>query len=162
MDSVRNEIAKIDGVYEATYVESLISSINENITKISLILLGFILILILIVIVLINNTIKLALFSQRFLIRSMQLVGATQSFILRPFLLRSVAHGFLGAILASGGVLLVLNYANQKIQELKALEDRNLILILFGSMIIGGVLLGFLSTFKAAKKYMNMSLDELY
>jgi len=162
MDSIKSEIAKIGGVYEVTYVESLVTSLNQNITKISLILVGFTLILILIVIVLINNTIKLALFSQRFLIRSMQLVGATQGFILKPFLLRSVLHGLLGALIATGGILLVLNYAYRQIEELKTLEDRNLILILFGCMVVGGILLGFFSTYKAAKKYMNMSLDELY
>jgi len=162
MDSIKNEISKISGVYEVTYVKNLVSSINQNLTKISLILIGFTLIMIIVVIVLINNTIKLALFSQRFLIRSMQLVGATQGFIIKPFLLRSVLHGFLGAIFASGAILLVLNYAYRKIEELRDLEDRNLIIVLLGSLLISGIILGFLSTYRAARKYMNMSLDELY
>ena len=90
LEQAKKEIEKITGVFEVVYLESLVDSINKNLTKISVALLGFSGILIIIVILLINNTIKLALFSQRFLIRSMQLVGAKASFIQRPFLMRSV------------------------------------------------------------------------
>ena len=162
MDSIRAEISNISGVFEVEYIDNLITSINQNITKIGLVLVGFTFILVVVVIILIGNTIKLALFSQRFLIRSMQLVGATKNFILKPFLLRSAFHGFLGGVFASLAIMAVLNYAYKAISELAALRNQNLILILFGSLIISGILLGFFSTLRAARKYMNRSLDELY
>jgi len=162
MDSIRSEINNISGVFEVEYVDNLISSINQNITKIGLVLVGFTFILVVVVIILIGNTIKLALFSQRFLIRSMQLVGATKAFILKPFLLRSAFHGFLGGVFASVAILVVLNYSYKTIDELVALRDQRLIMILLGSLILSGIVLGFFSTLRAARKYMNRSLDELY
>lgn len=162
MDSIKNEIINIAGVFEVEYVENLISSINQNVARISLILIGFTIILILIVIILISNTIKLALFSQRFLIRSMQLVGATRGFILKPFILRSIFHGFISGVVASGAILLLLDYAYKSIQELELLKDQTMTLMLIGVLILAGILLSFFSTIRAARKYMNRSLDELY
>ena len=123
---------------------------------------GFAVILGVIIILLINNTIKLALFSQRFLIRSMQLVGATRNFIQQPFLIRSFLQGLVSGVIAVIGLLLLLDYANSKIPGLEALQDNNIIFILFGIILLFGSLFGFFSTFRAIKKYLNMSLDELY
>ncbi len=159
---IKNQIERFQGVFEVTYIESLVSSINENTAKISLILLGFAFILLIIVVILINNTIKLALFSQRFLIRSMQLVGARPSFIQWPFLRRSIWHGFLSGILAVIFLYLLLNYANNKVEGLAELQDYFEILVLFATIIVLGVLLGFFSTYRSIKKYLKMSLDELY
>ena len=121
------------------YVESLVKSINKNLTKISIVLIGFAILLIIIVTVLINNTIRLALFSQRFLIRSMQLVGATARFIQRPFLTRSFIHGLIGGILASALLLLILQYANRQIEDIDKLQDPNKIgVLLVGLLMLGG------------------------
>lgn len=159
---IKDEIMTIDGIYEVSYIENLIDSINKNTAKISISLLGLALILLLVVIILINNTIKLALFSQRFLIRSMQLVGATSSFIRKPFVLRSLGHGLLAGALASIGLFGLLHYANQKIEGLQELQNTEELLILFGALVLLGVIISGISTNRAVKKYMKLSLDDLY
>ena len=159
---VKLDIERMNGVFEVTYVENMIRSINENLAKVSLVLLGFAVLLVIIVAVLINNTIRLALFSQRFLIRSMQLVGATAGFIQRPFLRRSFFHGISGGILASVLLLFVLQYMNQQIEDIEQLQNPASIFILMGLLLLVGGFIGFLSTYRAIKKYLKMSLDELY
>src|SRR5690606_36274440 len=114
------------------------------------------------VIILINNTIKLALFSQRFLIRSMQLVGARGSFIRRPFLLRAALHGAIGGLLASAGLYGLLQYASDKIEGFGRLVKPEEILILMGILLFMGAAIGYLSALKAMRKYLKLSLDELY
>ena len=159
---IKLDIERMSGVFEVTYVESLVRSINDNLAKVSLVLAGFAVLLIIIVAVLINNTIRLALFSQRFLIRSMQLVGATAGFIQRPFLSRSFFHGVLSGMLASALLLFVLQYVNQQIEDLEQLQDPTLIMLLMGLLLLVGGFIGFISTYRAVKKYLKMSLDELY
>ncbi len=162
MTEIAAELKGVSGVFEVEYVENLVGTINKNVTKIALVLGGFALILILVVVVLINNTIKLALFSQRFLIRSMQLVGATKSFIRRPFLLRSVLHGVVGALIAASLLFILAEYAYSKVEELVLLKDNNLLLMLIGLLVIMGALIGFFSSLRSVNKYLKLSLDELY
>ncbi len=160
--AIKTNIEEISGVFEVTYLESFIASLNQNLTKVSLILIGFAVLLVIIVMILINNTIRLALFSQRFLIRSMQLVGATKGFIQKPFLMRSVMHGFLGGFLASAFLMLVLEYANRQISDLRQLQEPEKIYILLGFLFLLGGFLGLISTYRAIRKYLRLSLDELY
>ena len=162
LQKIKLDIERLGGVFEVTYVESLVESINKNMAKISIVLISFAVLLVIIVSVLINNTIRLALFSQRFLIRSMQLVGATARFIQRPFLTRSVLHGFLGGLIAAALLLIILQYANQQIEDIDQLQDTYKIGILLGGLLLLGGTLGFLSTYRAVSKYLKMSLDELY
>ncbi|GJM28142.1 MAG: cell division protein FtsX [Cyclobacteriaceae bacterium] len=159
---VKTEIESINGVFEVSYLDSIIADLNKNTAKIGMILIGFFIVLLLTVVILINNTIKLALFSQRFLIRSMQLVGATGGFIQRPFLWRSMAHGLLAGILASVFLFGLLEYARFQIPDLNTISDLNKVLILFLSLIFIGALIGFFSTLRAIRRYLKMSLDELY
>jgi cell division transport system permease protein len=159
---IKAEFEKLQGVFEVTYLESLVSSINRNTAKISLVLLGFAILMLGIVIVLINNTIKLALFSQRFLIRSMQLVGAKASFIQWPFLRRSIWHGIFSGAIASLLLYALLNYANRKIEGLAQLQNDLEILSLFGLIMIIGAVIAFFTTFRSVRKYLKLSLDELY
>jgi len=159
---IKEDIEGISGVFEVTYLESFIASLNQNLTKVSLILIGFAVLLVIIVMILINNTIRLALFSQRFLIRSMQLVGATKGFIQKPFLMRSVLHGFLAGFLASAFLMLVLEYANSQISDLRQLQEPEKIYILLGFLFLLGGFLGLISTYRAIRKYLRLSLDELY
>ena len=128
VDSLQNidsELNKVDSVFEVVYVQNLVQSINKNITKISLVLIGFTVILLITIAVLINNTIKLALFSQRFLIRSMQLVGAKAGFIISPFVKRAGFHGILAGLFASSLLFALLTYTNSVIEELKQLQSQN-------------------------------------
>lgn len=159
---IKNDIESISGVFEVDYVESMISSINENITKISLILIGFAVALLIVVIILINNTIKLALFSQRFLIRSMQLVGAKSSFIQKPFLWRSMTHGMLAGLLSASILFGLIYYGGKNLPELTNLFDINTLIILFCGLIVIGGLVGLTGTYFSVRKYLKMSLDELY
>ncbi len=159
---IKNELESIDGVYEVQYVASLIESINENIQKISLVLIGFAAILVLVVIILINNTVKLALYSQRFLIRSMQLVGATSFFIQRPFLNRATWQGIMSGIIASVLLYLLMQYAYHEIEELRLLRNDEQTYMLMLALVVIGCIIGFLSSYRAVRKYLRMSLDELY
>ena len=159
---IAKELETLPGVFEVSYMTDLVDSINKNLFKVSLIMGGFILILIVTVIMLINNTIRLALFSQRFLIRSMQLVGATRGFIRKPFLVRAFIFGILAGILASAILYGLLEYTKGNIEGFAALQNTELMLLLFAALsIMGGLLSGF-STLRAVNKYLNMSLDELY
>ena len=162
MDTIKAEIQKINGVYQVFYVEGLIKAVNDNVTKIGLILAGLILILLITVALLINNTLRIALFSQRFLIRSMQLVGARRWFIQKPFLARAAGYGFLSGVVASALIWLVSDYAQTKVEDLRALHNQEQFMILLGVMLMIGVLVAVLSTFFSIRKYLRMSLDELY
>lgn len=159
---IKSEIEGLRGVFEVEYEESLVESINQNLTKIGFVLLGVAVFALLVVIILINNTIKLALFSQRFLIRSMQLVGATSSFIQRPFLYRSMFYGFLAGVFASGIIYGFTMYMNSIIEGLSELQDTNGFIILFSIILIMGIIVGYFSSLRAIRKYLKMSLDELY
>jgi cell division transport system permease protein len=159
---IAKELETQPGVFEVSYMTDLVDSINKNLFKVSLIMGGFILILIVTVIMLINNTIRLALFSQRFLIRSMQLVGATRGFIRKPFLIRAFLFGVLAGILASGILYAILEYTKGNIEGFASLQNTELMLLLFVGLTVTGGFLSGISTLRSVNKYLNMSLDELY
>lgn len=162
MESIKTEIEKMNGVYQVFYVEGLIEAVNENVTKIALVLAGLILILLVTVALLINNTLRIALFSQRFLIRSMQLVGARRWFIQRPFLMRSAGYGLLSGAVASLIIWLVSDYAQRKVADLAVLHDQEQFLLLLAILLVIGVLVAVMSTYFSIRKYLRMSLEELY
>lgn len=159
---IKQEIEGMRGVFEVEYEESLIESINQNLTKIGVVLLGVSSFALLVVIILINNTIKLALFSQRFLIRSMQLVGATSAFIQRPFLFRSAMYGLLAGMISCGLIYGFTIYMNSIIEGLAELQDTKGFLLLFSLILLMGMIVGYFSSLRAVRKYLKMSLDELY
>ena len=159
---IAKELETQPGVFEVSYMTDLVDSINKNLFKVSLIMGGFILILIVTVIMLINNTIRLALFSQRFLIRSMQLVGATRGFIRKPFIVRAFFFGILAGILASGILYALLEYTKGNIEGFASLQNTELMLLLFVGLTVTGGFLSGISTLRSVNKYLNMSLDELY
>jgi cell division transport system permease protein len=162
MTVIKNEIQKMNGVFQVFYVSDLIEDVNANVTQIGVFLGVLILALLIAVALLINNTLRIALFSQRFLIRSMQLVGATNWFIQRPFLVRSVGYGFLGALLAS----LLLGFGTQYLQEwipdLRLVHNNDDFLMLVAILFLVGITFTTLSTLFSIRKYLKMSLDELY
>lgn len=162
MQKIKTEIEKMNGVFQVVPKEGLMESVNKNVAKIGLVLAGMVALLLIIVVLLINNTLRLALFSQRFLIRSMQLVGARKWFILRPFLLRAFGYGILAGVLASASIWTLINYANRKIEDLIVLQNKERMLALMGSLLIVGVIVAVTSTFISIRKYLKMSLDDLY
>ncbi len=159
---IKTRVEKINGVFQVHYEANLIESMNKNIAQIGLILIGLASILLIVVVLLINSTLRLALFSQRFLIRSMQLVGATRAFIQWPFIFRAVLHGALAGIISCGLLWGVIQLGNRKIEELKLIEDQDRILILLASLLAMGIFVAVISTWRAVHKYLKLSLDELY
>ncbi len=159
---IEKELQAYSGVKEVDYHRSLVDQINRNVNKISLVILGFSLILLLIAIALINNTIRLSVYAKRFLIRSMQLVGATQKFIQRPFLIKAALNGFLSGVIAIGLLLLLLYFSAQEIPELMELQDIRMFAMLFALVILLGIVISWISTFFAVRKYIRMKTDSLY
>ena len=115
-----------------------------------------------IAVVLINSSIRLSVYSKRFTIKTMQMVGATKGFIRVPFIIQSVKLGFAGALLAIAGLLALAYYFNDMVPEIELLNDYKILGILFGGIILLGVLITWLSTFFATQRFLNLRTDELY
>lgn len=162
LEKIKTDIQKMNGVFQVYYVEGLIESVNDNVVKIGFFLGGLILVLLITVVLLINNTLRLALFSQRFLIRSMQLVGATNWFIQRPFILRAGGYGLISGVIASILMWAMSDYARNKIIDLNLLHQEDHFYILLALLIFIGVMVAVISTFFSIRKYLKMSLDQLY
>jgi cell division transport system permease protein len=145
------------------YTESHINMINANIKQISLVILIFSSLLLLIAIALINNTIRLAIYSKRFLIRTMQLVGATQGFIRKPFLLTGIVQGIYGALISLVLLLGIFFLAERNYhEEVYSLLDINLLGLMSGALLFLGILIGFFCTWFAVRKYLRIRTHELY
>lgn len=149
-------------VKEVVYQKSLVTMINENVKKISLVILIFSGLLMVIALALINNTIRLSIYSKRFIIKTMQLVGATQSFVRRPFVLKGIKHGIYGATIAILMLIGVLYFAQKQLPELAELQDEKMLLTLFGLVIILGIIISWISTSLAVRKYLRLKADDLY
>ena len=149
-------------VKEVYYQESLLFLINENVRKISFFLLVISSFLFLIALTIINNTIRLSVYSKRFLIRTMQIVGATRSFIRRPFLIQSAFHGLMAALLAMGLLMGLLYLIEKEFLLMFTFESTNLLILLGVSLILFGVLINIISTFFSVNRYLSISEDKLY
>lgn len=149
-------------VKEVYYRRDLLSFVNENVQKISLLLGGFSLLLLIVAIALINSTIRLSIYSKRFLIRSMQLVGATQAFIRKPFIIQGLINGVYGAIIASVLLTLVIYYAQQVAPEIINDDDILLFAGLFGFVVFLGLIISWISTAFAVRRYLRLKTDQLY
>jgi cell division transport system permease protein len=149
-------------VKEVYYQESLLFLINENVRKISFFLLVISSFLFLIALTIINNTIRLSVYSKRFIIRTMQLVGATRSFIRRPFLVQSAFHGLMAALIAMGLLMGLLYLIEKEFLMMFTFESTNLLILLGVSLIVTGVLINIISTFFSVNRYLSISEDKLY
>ena len=162
LNIIESDILKIPGVYQVEYSKELIDNINKNVANISLVFIGLFLILLIISVILINNTLRIALFSQRFLIRSMQLVGATANYILRPFIFRGMIYGFIAGIISSGMLYVIIEIADRRISNLELVISLEQLGVIFISLIFTGIIMVIFSTYSAVSKYLNSTLDELY
>lgn len=162
LKKIKAELENTNGVMEATYEKHLFDEVNKNFTNISIALLILAILLIVVTFLLVNSTLRIALFSQRFLIRSMQLVGARKWFIQRPFLIRAIGYGLLSSAVASALLWGFSIYAQQKITDLRLLHNQEHFLTLLTLLAIMGVIVATLSTYFSIHKYLKMSLDELY
>jgi cell division transport system permease protein len=149
-------------VKEVYYQESLLFLINENVRKISLFLLVISSFLFLIALTIINNTIRLSIYSRRFLIRTMQLVGATRAFIRRPFLIQSAFHGLLAALISMSLLMGLLYLIEKEFFLMFTFQSTKLLLLLGASIILTGVLINIISTFFSVNRYLSISEDKLY
>ncbi len=162
LNRIEKQLLANPEVKEVFYQKSLVDAINSNIEKISLILLGFSAILLFIAIVLINNTIRLSVYSKRFIIRSMQLVGATEGFIRRPLLIRSIFHGGISAFFALLMLMLLVYFALEQLPELLELQDPMMLIALVFFLFLLGAFISWISTWFAVRKYLRIRTDLLY
>ena len=162
LNRIQAQLLQNNDIKEIYYQKSLVSLINQNVRRIGLALAVASLILLLIAITLIRNTIRLSIYSKRFLVRSMQLVGATASYIRRPFIKSGISQGFFGALLANVSLALLLYGLMQRLPELTLIQDYRIIICIFVGIIVLGILLGGLSTRIALRKYLHADIDRLY
>lgn len=162
LQKIQADLVQNIAVSDVQYPQSLVSSLNNMIRKISIILLVVAVAISILVIVLIDNTIKLAMFSNRFIIKTMQMVGATRGFIAKPMNTRAIINGALSGIIAVAVIIGVIIFAEKWLPEIRALRDYTLLSILFISIILLGVVISFVSTHRSVIKYLKMKLDDLY
>ncbi|NLU39144.1 MAG: ABC transporter permease [Bacteroidales bacterium] len=149
-------------VQEVYYQRNLVSLINENTKKISLIIIGLAVIMLSIFITLINNTIRMSIYSNRFIINTMQLVGATRRFIRKPFVNRSILHGLIGGLLANIILVFLIFSYNKQFHEVINYNINNLIIIVCGIVFFSGITITWISTTRAVNKFLRMRYDELF
>lgn len=162
INALRGQLEKNPLVKEVVYQASLIDMVNKNISTIGLVVFGFALVLMVIAVALINNTIRLAIFSQRFLIKSMQLVGATKNFIRKPFILIATLHGLIASFIAIIILLGLLFYAQKELPEILILKNYNEFGLVMAGMMVIGILIAGLSTHFAVSKYLRLKIYDLY
>jgi len=159
---IEKDLQQYEQIKEVFYQKSLVSLVNENIRKISLIILVFSGLLMLVAITLINSTIRLSVYSKRFIINTMQLVGATRGFIRRPFLYRSAGNGIIAALLAMGFLAGVLYAAQKEFRDIISFQDIEIVGVLFLGVLLFGIVINWILTFFAVSKYLRMKVDKLY
>lgn len=149
-------------VGDVQYKKILVANLNQYTDKVGFILLVVAVVLSIIVIISIDNTIRLAMFSNRFLIKTMQMVGATRGFIAGPIDRRALLNGLISAVIAIILLIGFIQWAENIVPELKTIHNTQLTLYLFAGMIVIGVTISFFSTHRSVMKYLRMKLDELY
>ncbi len=159
---IERQLLKNVDIKEVYYQESLVEMINDNVRRISFFILIFSSLLLIISIALINNAIRLSVYSKRFIIRTMQLVGATRSFIRTPFILTGILHGLIAALVASLALLGIIYLLLQELPELISLKDFKLFVMLFAFVFLSGVLITWISNRSAVNKYLKAKPEDLY
>jgi len=160
--AMKSELTAQNIVSDVYYQEGLVVNIEKNVMKAGYFILGLGLLFLLVAVTLIHNTIKLALYANRFLIKNMQLVGASWSFISRPYLWKSIKNGFWSAFIASFSIFSLVYLAQLDLIDLSALRISNGLLILILGLFVVGILITFLSTYFVVNKYLQMRVDDLY
>jgi cell division transport system permease protein len=162
LEKVKRFILQSNVVRDVTWPNVVVDKMNSNLNKIGIILGGISVLLFIVVIFLIDNTVRLAMFSNRFLIKTMQMVGATQRFISRPFDLRALVNGLLSGIVSVVALWVVMSFANTQLPALSTLNDPLLLALLMSGMIVMGIFISWISTHRAVVKYLKMHVDDLY
>lgn len=149
-------------VEEVSYDKPLISLLNDNVKKISLWILLASALFMVIAVILINSSIRLSIYSKRFIIKTMQMVGATKTFIRKPFIANNVKLGIYGGLIALVGLAIVLYYVNATFPELGIFEDTGLLAFLFLGVLALGALISYISTYFATQRFLNLRTNDLY
>lgn len=162
LQAISEEALTKSFVDEVRYDNDLVTLMNNNVKKISFWILVISALFTVIAVLLINSSIRLSVYSKRFTIKTMQMVGATKQFIRRPFVWKSVRLGVIGAILAMIGMAVVFYYVNKTFPELDLLNNTVLIAILFAGIFMLGIVITWISTFIATQRFLNLKTDQLY
>jgi len=167
IDSLNKISAAIDAQFkndisEIQFPKSLVTNLNERATKVGIIFLVLSIVLCIIVIISIDNTIRLAMFSNRFLIKTMQMVGATRNFIAKPLLIRALLNGLISAFIAIFLLFGLIQWAGTQFPQIKTLQGVKTSVLLFGGLMLIGVGISLFSTYRSVLKYLKMKLDDLY
>ena len=162
MAEIEKQLLNRSIVAEVSYDKPLIELLAKNISRLSFWMLLFSALFTLIAVVLINSSIRLSVYSKRFTIKTMQMVGATKGFIRIPFIWRSVQLGIIGAVVSIVVLILFILYLNKMIPEIELLNNYKILGILFVFIIGLGILITWISTFFATQRFLNLRTDELY
>ena len=162
LEIIEKKLVAYDIIQEVSYQKSLVQYVNENVRKISIILLIAGAALVLISFTLIRNTIHLSVYSQRFLIKTMQLLGANPFFICRPFIRNSVWFGFFGSMIANMILLLAVYFLQKEVGGVINIMNRDLLIVMVAFVFVSGILLSFVSSWMSVLKYLNKDLNDLY
>jgi cell division transport system permease protein len=162
VSKIEKYVTEYPFVKEVQYQESLLILINENINKVSVFLLIISSFMFIISLTIINNTIRISIYSRRFVIRTMQLVGATRSFVRKPFLLQSIMQGLLSSLLAMTLIMGVLYLIEKEFFKIFAFETPQLLILLGASIIVTGILINLVSTYFSVNRYLDIPEDKLY
>jgi cell division transport system permease protein len=160
--NIKKDLEAQTYVSDVKYPEALVGKLNKNIKTVSVWLLVLVILFSLVVIFLIDNTIRLAMFSNRFLIKTMQMVGATRWFIAKPLNVRAIINGAISGVIASALLYIIIMIAEGSVGWLKTIHDNNLLILLFLILIITGIAITLFSTHRSVIKYLRMKLDDLY
>ena len=162
MEQISKRFEKNSFVFEVSYDKTLVTFLTQNIQKVSFWLFIISSFFGLIALILINSSIRLSIYSKRFNIKTMQMVGATKRFIRKPFLWRSVKLGFLGALISFLGLGIVIYYIDKKIPTLELLSDYSVMIYVSSGIVIVAFIISWLSTFFATQRFLNLQTEELY
>ncbi len=162
LEKIKYFIMQSNVVRDVTWPNVVVDHMNSNLRKIGIILGSISVLLLIVVIFLIDNTVRLAMFSNRFLIKTMQMVGATRSFITRPFDTRAFINGLISGVVAAIGLWIVMSFATAQLPVLSLLNDPVLLTVLIFSMIVLGIIISMISTHRSVVKYLKMHVDDLY
>lgn len=162
MKAIQADIESQTYVSDVKYPAALVDKLNKNIRSVSIGLLVLVIVISIVVIFLIDNTIRLAMFSNRFLIKTMQMVGATRWFIAKPLNMKAVINGAISGVIASALLYVVIIFAENSVDWLKTIHDNTLLIVLFLILIVIGIAITVFSTHRSVIKYLRMKLDDLY
>lgn len=162
LSNIKNDLEQQTYISDVSYPKALVTKMNENLRLVSIVLMIIAILIALVVIFLIDNTIRLAMFSNRFLIKTMQMVGATRWFIAKPMNKRAIINGAISGVIASAILYIVIFLLEKNVDWLKVVHDNNMMFLLFLVLIIIGISITLFSTHRSVIKYLKMKLDDLY